>query len=112
MGDSDKFSLLTFLANCKIQGARLFCTALQVVSLHIMLVSSTYTLGGALGNCISRSSMDRLSSDLVIGHDCLHPANMLCVIFTGEDEKPPTCMTLGAMCCCSASDKSTGGYLV
>ena len=66
--------------------------------------------GGALGKRVSKSSFDLLSSDLVMGHDCLHPANILCVILVGEEEKPPTCITLGAMCCCSANDKSTGGY--
>ena len=91
-------------------GARLFRTALQVFSLHIMPVSSTYTLGGALGNFVCSSSLDLLSNDLVMGHDCLHPANMLWVIDTGVEEKPATCITLGAKCCCSASAKSTGGY--
>ena len=77
LGESDKFSLLTIVANLMRHGAIIFCTALQVDSLHIMLVSSTYTLGGALGNLISNSSFDLLSNDLVMGHDCLQPANML-----------------------------------
>ena len=76
-GESERFSLCTILANLMRHGARLFCTALQVFSLHIMLVSSTYTLGGALGNLVCNSSLDLFSNDLVMGHDCLQPANML-----------------------------------
>ena len=49
LGDSDNLRLLTILAKRIRHGAKAFWTALPVLCLHIMLVSSTYTLGGALG---------------------------------------------------------------
>ena len=77
LGDNDSLSLLIIFANRIRHGAKAFWTALQVFCLHIMLVSSTYTLGGALGKEVCNSWLDLYNTDFVMGHDCLHPASIL-----------------------------------
>ena len=77
LGDNESLSLLTIFANRIRHGAKAFWTAPQVFCLHIMLVSSTYTLGGALGKDVCNSWLDLYNNDFVMGHDCLHPASIL-----------------------------------
>ena len=98
-------------ARSKIQNAGCnsvsYCAPVIMSSTHSRVIY-IYTRGGFvmfLGSFVMRC----LNSVLVIGTDCLHPAGILQMTIMQADEKEHTCITLGARCCCSAKQSSTGG---